>query len=86
MAGTPVPEETPKLGIKATVAGLIFVVSILAGFGVATAASYEDSTDHGDDHSEDHGDDHSEDHADDDHADDHGDDHSEDHDEDHADE
>lgn len=42
MAGTPVPEETPKLGWKATVAGFIFAAAVLSGFGVATAVSYED--------------------------------------------
>lgn len=44
MAGTPVPEETPKLGWKATVAGFVFAAAVLTGFGVATAVSYEDSS------------------------------------------
>ena len=42
MAGTPVPQETPKLGWKATVAGFVFAAAVLTGFGVATAVSYED--------------------------------------------
>ena len=57
MAGTPVPEETPKLGWKATVAGLVFALAVLGGFSAATAVSYEDKGH--DDHGEEHGDDHS---------------------------
>ena len=67
MAGTPVPEETPKLGWKATVAGFIFAAAVLGGFSAATAASYEDKGDK-------YGDDHGDDHSDDDHSDDHSDD------------
>lgn len=81
MAGSPPPVEVPKLGMKATVAGLVFALTVLLTFGAATAASYQDSVDHsdeiGEDHADDghgeddHGDDHSDDdHADDDHADD----------------
>lgn len=68
MAGTPVPEESPKLGWKATVAGLVFALAVLGGFSAATAVSYEDKghDDHGEEHSDDDGDDHSE-------SDDHGD-------------
>ncbi|MFT7476142.1 MAG: hypothetical protein ACI81L_003090 [Verrucomicrobiales bacterium] len=47
MAGSPETEETPKLGLKATIAGLVFALIVLGGFSAATAASYED---HGDDH------------------------------------
>lgn len=65
MAGSPVPEASPKLGIKATIAGLVFALTVLVGFGAATAASYEDTNDHGDDHGESHDDDHSDDHEDD---------------------
>ena len=54
MAGSPEVEETPKLGIKATIAGLVFALVVLGGFGAATAASYEDDGDHGDDHGEEH--------------------------------
>ncbi len=50
MAGKPQPEEQPQLGWKATVAGLIFALAVLGGFGAATAISYDD--DHGEDHSE----------------------------------
>lgn len=66
MAGTPVPEDSPKLGWKATVAGLIFALAVLGGFSAATAVSYEGDKSHGDElgeeHSEDDGDegDHSE--------------------------
>ncbi len=72
MAGSPTPVDAPKLGIKATIAGLVFVLAILAGFGAATAASYEDrSSDYGDDYGEEYGDDHSDDdYSDDDHSDD----------------
>lgn len=68
MASSPPPEDGPKLGIKATIAGLVFVLVVLSSFGVATAVSYEDNM-HYDDHSEDsdYGDDHSgddEDHSD----------------------
>jgi len=45
MATAPPPAETPKLGIRATIFGLVFALAVLGGFGVATAASYED--DHG---------------------------------------
>lgn len=70
MAGTPAPVEGPKLGIKATLAGLVFALTILAGFGAATAASYDGDAGHGDDHGEEHGDDYGEDKShDDDHAD-----------------
>ena len=48
MAGSTPPEDTPKLGVKATIAGLIFALVVLGGFGAATAASYEDTNDHGD--------------------------------------
>lgn len=76
MAGTPVPEEGPKLGWKATVAGFVFAAAVLGGFSAATAVSYEDkgyddhSDDHGEEHGDDHGDDHSEesDHDEDDHS------------------
>lgn len=54
MAGSPPPVDTPKLGIKATVAGLIFAAAVLAGFGVATASSYEDSFHHDDEYGDDH--------------------------------
>lgn len=69
MAGSPPPvEDTPKLGIKATIAALVFVVTILGGFGAATAASFNNSdADHGNDSHEadDHGDDsHDDDHSD----------------------
>lgn len=66
MAGTPVTEEAPKLGWKATVAGFVFAAAVLSGFGVATAVSYEDKGHDKDsaDHSDDHGDDHSEEDAD----------------------
>ncbi len=63
MAGTPPPVDIPKLGIKATVAGLVFALTILAGFGAATAASYDADAGkkdkYGDEHSDDdkHGDD-----------------------------
>ncbi len=72
MAGTPPPVDTPKLGIKATVAGLVFALTILAGFGAATAASYDADAGkkdkYGDENSDEYGDDHSEDkeHKDDD--------------------
>ena len=82
MATSPPPQDSPKLGMKATIAGLVFVLAILSGFGVATAVSYEDNMHH-DDHGDDYGDDHSEDDHDDDHSDDHEDDHAED---DHSDE
>lgn len=52
MAGTPVPEESPQLGWKATVAGLVFALLVLGGFSAATAVSYEDDKSHGDDHGE----------------------------------
>ncbi|MDW3176897.1 MAG: hypothetical protein R8J94_05895 [Acidimicrobiia bacterium] len=57
MAGTPVPEDSPKLGWKATVAGLIFALAVLGGFSAATAVSYEGDKGHGDDHGEEHSDD-----------------------------
>lgn len=75
MAGTPPPVEPgPKLGMKATIAGLVFALTILAGFGAATAASYDADAGkdkYGEEHSDDdHGDDHSDDdHSDDDHSD-----------------
>lgn len=43
MAGTPTPEPKPQLGITATIAGLIVAASIIAGFAVTTAATFEDS-------------------------------------------
>lgn len=74
MAGTPVPEEQPKLGWKATVAGLIFALAVLGGFSAATAISYDDG------HDDNHGEEHSEDHADETHSDDeHGGDESDEH-------
>lgn len=69
MAGSAVPEETPKLGWKATVAGFVFAAAVLGGFSAATAVSYEDKgyDTHGDDHADDgHTDD--EEHSDDDHS------------------
>ena len=75
MAGTPVPEESPKFGLKATVAALIFAVAVLGGFSAATAVSYEDDKGH-DDHGEEHGEDHSDDEHDENHADE-GEEHSE---------
>lgn len=57
MAGTPEPEETPELGWRATVAGLVFALLVLGGFSAATAVSYEDDKSHGDDHGEEHSDD-----------------------------
>ena len=50
MAGTTPEEPTPKLGWKATVAGLVFALAVLGGFGAATAIAYDG--DSGDDHSE----------------------------------
>lgn len=71
MAGSPPPVEMPKLGMKATVAGLVFALTVLLTFGAATAASFEDSVSKSDKSEESHEDDHSgDDHADDDHADD----------------
>lgn len=52
MAGNPVPEETPKFGWKATVAALVFALSVLGGFGVATAIAVDGADDHGEEHSE----------------------------------
>lgn len=43
MAGSATPEPKPQLGWKATVAALVFVATILAGFGVATATNHEDN-------------------------------------------
>ena len=43
MAGSAVPEPKPDLGWKATVAGLVFSATILAGFGVAAATNHEDN-------------------------------------------
>lgn len=43
MAGSAAPEPKPDLGWKATVAGLVFSATIVAGFGVATATNFEDS-------------------------------------------
>lgn len=58
MAGSPQPvPDAPKLGMKATIVGLVFVITILTGFGVATAVSFEDSVSHDDDHGEEHGED-----------------------------
>jgi hypothetical protein len=64
MAGTtePAPEQ-PKLGAKATLAGLIFALLVLGGFGAAVAAQSDDDG-HGDDSHEVHdedGDSHGED-------------------------
>gem|GEM_PF-1339553 len=77
MAGTPTPEPKPNLGWKATVAALVFSVTVLTGFGVATATNHEDNFDHSDEvsHDDDHADESHEgdDHAEDDHAE--GDDH-----------
>ena len=52
MAGSPVPEETPKLGWKATVAALVFAFAVLGGFGIATAIAVDGDDDHGEEHSE----------------------------------
>ncbi len=54
MAGTPVPEDSPKLGWKATVAGLIFALAVLGGFSAATAVSYEGDKSHDDGNGEEH--------------------------------
>lgn len=43
MAGPAAPEPKPDHGWKATVAGLVFSASILAGFGVVTAVNHEDN-------------------------------------------
>lgn len=69
MAGPAVPEPKPDLGWKATVAALVFVVTILTGFGAATAVSFDDTSHSDDSHAEDsHDDDHAEDsHAEDSH-------------------
>lgn len=66
MAGSPQPApEQPKLGMKATIAGAVFALAILAGFGAATAASYEGDSGYDDDYGSEYDDDHS----DDDHSD-----------------
>jgi hypothetical protein len=53
MAGSSEPVETPKLGIKATIAGLVFALAVLVGFGISTAAAVDLDDDHGEEHSED---------------------------------
>jgi len=74
MAGSPEPVETPKLGWKATVAGLVFALTVLVGFGAATAASYDGEDHHKDEYGE-HDESHDDEKAhDDDHSDEHGDD------------
>jgi hypothetical protein len=61
VAGSPEIEEAPKLGLKATIAGLVFALVVLGGFSAATAASYEDDGGQGDEHGEElEGDDHGE--------------------------
>lgn len=60
MAGSSEPVENPKLGVTATIAGLIFALSVLGGFGISTAVAVDLDDDHGEEHSEDtdsHGDD-----------------------------
>lgn len=57
MAGTPPPVDTPKLGLKATIIGLVFALSVLVSFGAATAASYDGDAGYGDDYGEEYGDD-----------------------------
>ena len=69
MAGSPQPEpEQPKLGAKATVAGLIFALLVLGGFGAAVAAQADDDG-HGDESHETHDED-GEDHSDEAHGED----------------
>jgi len=59
MAGTTEPApESPKLGAKATVVGLIFALLVLGGFGAAVAAQADDDG-HGDDSHEVHDEDES---------------------------
>ena len=72
MAGSSEPVETPKLGIKATIAGLVFALAILVGFGISTAAAVDLEDDHSDDHGEEHSDD-GDSHDDDEHEEEHGD-------------
>lgn len=43
MAGPAPVVEKPKLGRSATVAGLIFALLVLSGFGAGTAVSYRDT-------------------------------------------
>ena len=52
MAGSSEPVETPKLGLKATIAGLVFALAVLVGFGISTAAAVDLDDDHGEEHSE----------------------------------
>jgi len=49
MAGPAIPEPKPELGMKATIAALVFALTILVGFGIATAATFEDSFENKDD-------------------------------------
>jgi len=54
MAGSATPEPKPNLSWKATVAAVVFAVTILTGFGVATATNHEDNFDHSEEsHAED---------------------------------
>lgn len=47
MAGTTTPEPAPKLGWKATVAGVLFALAVLGAFGASTAiAANGDDADH----------------------------------------
>jgi hypothetical protein len=71
MAGSSEPVETPKLGIKATIAGLVFALAVLVGFGISTAAAVDFDDDHGEEHSDSHDD---AEHDDADHEQEHGDD------------
>ena len=71
MAGPVEPEPKPDLGLKHTVAGLIFAGAILTGFGAATAASYDNAdSSYDSEYDSDYGDDaYEDDHADEEHAD-----------------
>lgn len=53
MAGSSEAAETPKLGIKATIAGLVFALAVLGGFGISTAVAVDFDDDHGEEHSDD---------------------------------
>ncbi len=53
MAGSNEPVETPKLGIKATIAGLVFALAVLGGFGISTAVAVDLGDDHGEEQSDD---------------------------------
>ena len=65
MAGSPQPvPEAPKLGMKATIAGLVFVILVLTGFGAATAASYDGDSKYGDEYGDDYGDEYGDDYED----------------------